>query len=252
MVSLFSSARASALSAMICALFTSAALAADMPFPFAPPPANDGPVEWGTGWYLRGDIGAAKSSLNNINGVVLSPDTPNNWTIGVGGGYQYNNWFRTDMTVDYEELYSRSNLNYRFVPCPGAPAQPCLPYPRATARTIAILSNAYFDLGNWGGFTPYVGAGVGADIQLQETQLNWYNANIALVASLPQTNTRYWRFAYALMGGVAYDLTDHIKIDLGYRWINLGDFTGLNLFNNLVTRNVNAHQLRLGFRYVID
>jgi len=40
------------------ALFAPAALAADMPFfaPPAPEPVNEQPVEWGTGWYLRGSF----------------------------------------------------------------------------------------------------------------------------------------------------------------------------------------------------
>jgi opacity protein-like surface antigen len=284
MVSLFSSARATALSAMACALLSSAALAADMPFPFAPPPANDGPVEWGTGWYLRGDIGAAQSSLTSTDGVVLTQSFPNNWSAGLGGGYQYNNWFRTDVTVDYEQLYSKNGPQAVILPCqigavgwpfgtgPYAASFPvyagCSPLVQTRAETMAVLANAYFDLGNWGGFTPYVGAGAGVNVLYQKSQMTWYEQNFTPYAGTtwtdPFTGGTYmanWdrgfsgtflRFAYAFMGGVAYDVTDHIKIDLGYRWLNLGHFTSHDVYNVAHTKDVHVNQVRLGFRYMID
>ena len=164
MVSLTFRARATVLTAIVGAFLSHAAQAADMPFfSPAPEPVNDGMVEWGTGWYLRGDIGAASSSLTSFNGVVLTSDMPNNWTIGLGGGYQYNNWFRTDVTVDYEELFSQKGPNFHFAPCPSSPLTLCSSVSNSKAETIAILSNAYVDLGHWGGFTPYIGAGVGIE-----------------------------------------------------------------------------------------
>jgi opacity protein-like surface antigen len=33
-------------------------------------------------------------------------------------------------------------------------------------------------------------------------------------------------FAWALMAGVAYDLTTHAKLDLGYHYLNLGQGDG--------------------------
>ena len=54
------------------------------------------------------------------------------------------------------------------------------------------------------------------------------------------------------MAGVVYDLTDHVKIDVGYRWLDLGKLGGRNLFNYAVSKNLQLHQARIGFRYVID
>ncbi len=118
MVSLTFKARATVLTALVGAFLSHAAQAADMPFfSPAPEPVNDGMVEWGTGWYLRGDVGAAYIRPNDLNGIVLSPDFPNNWTAGLGFGYQYNSWFRTDVTVDYQSLYKKDGPGYTILPC---------------------------------------------------------------------------------------------------------------------------------------
>ena len=98
--------------------------------------------------------------------------------------------------------------------------------------------------------------------------MTWYEQNLTAYAGTtwtdPFTGGTYmanWdravsgtvlRFAYAFMGGVAYDLTDHVKIDLGYRWLNLGHFTSHDVFNVAHTKDVHVDQLRLGFRYMID
>jgi opacity protein-like surface antigen len=253
MVSLTLRLRATLLTAIVGALLSDAAQAADMPFfSPAPEPVNDAPVEWGAGWYLRGDIGAARSSLTAFNGVVLTSDMPNNWTIGIGGGYQYNNWFRTDVTVDYEQLFSQKGPNFHFAPCPTAPLTFCSSVSNSKAETIAILSNAYIDLGNWAGFTPYIGGGLGINILPEQTNLSWVDLTGATVSSYVQVDKTWLRFAFAAMAGFAYDVTDHVKLDVGYRWINFGNFTGIDAFNNLISRNVSAHQARVGLRYMID
>jgi opacity protein-like surface antigen len=289
MVSLFSRARASAVLALIGALLSPAAhspmaFAADMPF-FTPPPApvNDEPVEWGTGWYLRGDIGAAHVSPEDLNGVVLTKDFANNWTAGLGGGYQYNKWFRTDITVDFQSLYNKTGAQAVLLPCQiGAVGTPvggpftgstpifagCSPIVRNRTEAASVLANAYVDLGNWYGFTPYIGAGVGVNVLYQKAQTNWYMGNLVPYAGTTWTdpftlgtymanwdkqyNATYLRFAYGLMAGVAYDLTDHIKVDVGYRYLNLGKIEGVDSWNNRVSRDLQIHQARIGFRYVID
>jgi opacity protein-like surface antigen len=57
--------------------------------------------------------------------------------------------------------------------------------------------------------------------------------------------------AWALMGGVAFDMTSNLKIDLGYRYSRLdgSDFDGEATFR---PREVNAHEFRIGARYLFD
>lgn len=146
MVSSFSRARASLAAAAIGAFLAPAALAADMPFfTPSPEPVNDQPVEWGTGWYLRGDIGAAQVNIHNLNGANLSPSFPNNWTVGLGGGYQYNNWFRTDVTIDYQSLYDKNGPKYEIVPCQiGAVGTPPAPAPITGSTPVFAGCSPFF------------------------------------------------------------------------------------------------------------
>src|ERR1700675_4003914 len=100
-------------------LLSSAAFAADMaimpPSPmYAPPPVED----FG-GWYLRGDIGFSNQSVKDVRkgNAFLFPagkiptqtssfDTGG--IFGLGVGYQFNNWFRADLTGQY-----RGNANFK-------------------------------------------------------------------------------------------------------------------------------------------
>lgn len=285
MVRPFLRARATLLTALLGALLAPASQAADMPDPVEePPPAMEGPVEWGSNWYLRGDLGLARVSPTTLNGVTLSNDMPNNWTIGLGGGYKFTDWFRADVTVDYESLYSRNGPNAGLMrPCEIGLYQPdpannpavissvfsaCTPSVRNRTESMLTLGNLYFDLGNWWGFTPYVGAGVGINILYQRAQTAWFMSNgvpyAGVTYSDPRTQATYmanWdtryegtsaRLAYAFMGGVSYDISNHWKVDVGYRFANMGKINGVDQNNRPVARDLISHQVRMGFRYVID
>lgn len=246
------------------------AVAADMPF-FAPPEQEYEPVELGTGWYLRGDIAAVRSPVLNIDGAVTANNFVNNWSAGVGFGYRYNSWLRTDLTADYQPLYSRSGaanvVTYCQVDSAGSSGG-CSPYFQSRATSSVFLANAYIDLGTWSGLTPYVGAGLGVDVLYQKAQVQWFQGNLVPYAGTtwtdPATGTTYMgnldrsysntylKFAYAFMGGFAYDITDHWSVDIGYRYLNLGSISGKDVLGVAHTRKLDIQQVRVGFRYLID
>ena len=192
MASLISRARATALMATLGALCVSAATAADMPFasPLPPPPPVDQPVEFGTGWYLRGDVG-----YSNMPVPVVVADFANNLgrtgaaSGGIGFGYQYNSWLRTDFEID--RAVFRPSSAQAPIWCPSGtvmdnqstklpvgylydPNETCTPYVTAHLNRTTPMFNAYLDLGHWWGFTPYVGAGVGMSY-LQSSAAVTYN-----------------------------------------------------------------------------
>ena len=59
-------------------------------------------------------------------------------------------------------------------------------------------------------------------------------------------------------GGFAIDVTDHLKLDLGYRYVNLGTFTGIESHARAAqlarssSRKQTTQEIRVGFRYMID
>ncbi|PPD45008.1 MAG: hypothetical protein CTY15_05675 [Methylocystis sp.] len=283
MVRPFLRARATILTALFGALLAPATQAADMPFPVEAPPIEEGPVEWGSNWYLRGDFDLTQVSPAHLNGVSLSNSFPNNWGIGLGGGYKFNNWFRADITAEYQNLYNKNSIRSdTLLPCitglyqpdpltPGVVAATyatCVPSVRNRTESGLFLGNAYFDLGNWWGFTPYVGAGVGVNVLYQRASVNWFMGNGVPYAGTtftdPRNNNVYmqnWdvkyegthlRLAYAFMGGVSYDIDNHWKVDVGYRWVNMGRIDGVDRYNMPVSRDLISQQVRMGFRYMID
>src|SRR6266702_470494 len=97
----------SVIAAGAVAILSTAAFAADMPI--MPPPAyGPPPVQEFGGWYLRGDIGFSNQRVKDLldtnsaayNNVAVS-QTKNYSSAGIYGGgvgYQFNNWFRADVT----------------------------------------------------------------------------------------------------------------------------------------------------------
>ena len=261
--------------------------------PYAPPEPkpSEEPVEWGEGWYLRGDIGWQNVQLPAVTGDFATIKGVDNIVSGgLGGGYQFNDWLRADLTVDRSVF--RMNRALDAVWCPyeamglftqdangqstpvgifANPAETCTPKARGTLNRTSILANAYLDLGHYWGFTPYVGAGVGASYNQVTSSLIYYrtsdgvpwgpdltgpngvppywiygtadaNGNPVLwPIQLPfgPTNwNRYaekksWAFAWNLMAGFSYDIQDNLKLDIGYRYLNAGTYTSLPGYNAL-------------------
>ena len=93
------------------------------------------PVEVGTGWYLRGDVGYAFSTSPGRfdfrtfdpaagtygAGTYATSKLKSDMTFGIGFGYTFNEWFRSDITLDG----FRSNFDATTVeatPCSTDPA----------------------------------------------------------------------------------------------------------------------------------
>ncbi|MBX8803520.1 porin family protein, partial [Ochrobactrum sp. MR28] len=80
--------------------------------------------------------------------------------LGGGVGYQVTGYFRTDLTVDYLTRAKFSGSTSGVCTANNAYAD-CVSNDTAKMSALSILANAYIDLGNFNGFTPYVGAGIG-------------------------------------------------------------------------------------------
>jgi opacity protein-like surface antigen len=121
----------------------------------------------------------------------------------------------------------------------------------AKLTTYTMMFNAYKDFGNFGGVTPYVGAGVGmaynrlGDISFTETTTR-HNKIIG---------NDQLAFAWSLMAGIGYQLTDRAVLDVGYRYIDLGkvDSQTIDDARNHNPRvrfdDIAAHEVKVGIRY---
>lgn len=248
--------------ALLAALFggmAGSALAADLPAPQveeAPPPVVEAqPVDVG-GWYIRGDLDYHWSRFGGADYITYgaAPQTQGSFasgslkgalSAGAGIGYQVNQYFRTDLTADW---MSKSNFRGSTVGfCAGG--VPCTSVDTSSYSALLLLANAYIDIGTWHGVTPYVGAGIGG------AWVKWDTLhNSDLDGDFFHQGGKGWRFAYALMAGASYCLTDRVKLDVGYRYshINGGKMFEYASDSNVgpgYDRGINVHEVRGGLRY---
>jgi len=224
------------------AMSVTVAAAADMR-PLPPPPPFEGPTveEYASGWYLRGDVGYRV--YENSGATALVGPQPSNvriddsYFLGAGVGYKLH-WFRADLTADYG---TQSDF---FADTAVAPNDYSM-----KVDNVAVLTNAYIDLGTWWGFTPYVGGGIGAAF----VRTKGFDRLTTQSTLPPQVNSR-WNFAWAAMAGIGYQISANLLVDIGYRYLNLGEVqTEMNNVNNRLTvGDLSTHELRVGLRYMFD
>jgi len=248
-----------------------AAQAADLDLP-PPPPIVEAPCVGCTGpIYLRGFIGSANPVVGGISSelyefndfTVDHEDMKSSPLFGIGIGYQFNNWLRFDMTAEYRGkslfiaqdkfpggngTFSRASNDIDGTFFPGTNEY------TADIESWVGLWNAYADLGTYWCFTPYVGAGIGvASISvLGLKDVNVPNNAVAYGADNTETN-----FAWAVYGGVAYDVNESVTLDLSYRYTDLGEaksgtvtaFDGTGSYSGLDLGRITSHDLMLGMRW---
>jgi opacity protein-like surface antigen len=242
----------------------SGAHAADMPYL----PRVEIPVveEFG-GWYLRGDIGMTnqriKELYNNDYNLVTSVNTAQKgfdsaMLFGIGVGYQFNNWFRADLTGEYR---SRSNFHGLDIVRSGGSTYTD-EYTGSKSEWLMLL-NGYVDLGTWYNLTPFVGAGIGASYNtIHDFKDTCSIVSVCTGGSVAtgKDNSK-WNFAWALHAGVAYKVTNAFAVELAYRYVNLGDassgdlvaYNGTNQrFNPMEFRGITSHDFKLGLRWMLD
>jgi opacity protein-like surface antigen len=123
-----------------------------------------------------------------------------------------------------------------------------------------FMANAYVDLGTWWCVTPYVGAGIGgANITIHGFRDDGFNA--AGQSTAYAEDASKWNFAWALHAGLSYKVTQSMSIDLGYRYIDLGNATTGptrafdGSFSNggpFTFNHITSHDLKLGVRWMLE
>jgi opacity protein-like surface antigen len=289
---------------LLGACAASTARAADMLDYPEPPPPPDEPVEWGSNWYLRGDVAWQHVKVPALSGDFVNRiNSKDIISGGIGGGYQFNDWLRTDLTID-RSVFKRSGVLNTQVWCPyqmvglvdndgnavgilGNPLDTCSQWASASLTRTSGLANVYIDFFHIWGLTPYVGAGVGMtynsgsagvaylmnnggglwapDLTLPGGQVpEWIYPNGARYPTqLPFGPTNWstwttrdsWQFAWNAMAGVSYDVSQNLKVDVGYRYLNAGKYTGLAAWGTYavpVSRDITSQELRVGVRIVVN
>lgn len=239
----FPSWRALGVAACLSLASVEGARAVDLP-PAPTLPAVASGSEPFSGWYLRGDIGAGFETKPDIGPAVvpLGPGASlstfaasafgaalsTSGTIDAGVGYVFTPWARMDGTLEYQ-FGGRLQSDFAI---PGlGPLGVADPFRsadrlRADLSSIVAMMNGYVDLGSYWGATPFVGAGIGiADNALSGVSDHGFaftGAGPAHPVGGYFSNASRTQFAWALMAGLDYDIAPNFKLELSYRYLNLG------------------------------
>ena len=253
------------------------ASAADFPVaqPMAPPPPPELRGTISSGIYLRGDVGVGITNYGKYEQQEVrqaygtwpaKEDRSTAFFGGVGIGYRFNNWFRVDGTFEYRggtTIGATDQVNL------GGGTVLHNTY-KGNLSSMVALFNAYVDLGTWNCLTPYLGAGIGyasnrihgvTDQGIMSTQVTLPDGSVGWGPGFSTLGTANAGtksgVAWALMAGVGYEVNKNLTLEVGYRYLNLGDAQSGRLVNAyggqvqgpLKVKDIDSHDIKIGMRW---
>jgi opacity protein-like surface antigen len=209
-----------------------------------------------TGYSFSSDPTLHWNAVNNnvIDSRVTSTHLDGGWLAEAGFGCgSGSRGLRGDVTFGYHgerDIYGTTGV-FATGGTPAAISSKIL----SSIQTYTGMVNAYYDLGNLGGFVPYVGAGVGLAYHRMSdyTLPNWTFSNPPNYAVRGDNDLS---LAWSLMAGAGWQVSDRAIVDFGYRYIDFGRASTARNDNNgnaQVTRlhadSLDAHEIKIGLRY---
>ncbi|WP_439816412.1 OmpA family protein [Zavarzinia sp. CC-PAN008] len=212
----------------------------------------------GLKFYGRGDVGYSFSETfdGNLSAGQLGPGDFDE-TVIAGGGLGFQTWnlfagapwleLRSDVTFTLRQGFELSGVE----PFLGSTLTA-----RGDVDNWTVMGNLYadFDLGRLGvlrGLHAYVGGGVG----YARNQLETVSFAIDGFALGTQDGATTDELAWAAMAGLSYDVSDWIALDVGYRYVDLGEVsTGTTLSTAplpvaAAIADLTAHEVQAGVRF---
>ncbi len=233
------------------------------------------------GWYVRTSAGYEKSLAADFSDTNCMSQKPaalfgcasgnDGRPIGAYGdfgyfpmmeaaaGRQFLPWLRTDVSLAYRfDMRYQGNANFLAV----GPHQPV----SAKSDSLTGMINVFIDINGllpahklWR-FQPYVGGGIGLSCNRigQMTFLFPDNPGRHKISVTPSGDRK--NFAYMLAIGTGFALTQHLNLDISYRYFDLGwvetspgnmymDVLPAGIFINSIESRVRTHGPAVGIRY---
>ena len=205
--------------------------------------------------YFRSDVGYSWSRaphaeyVGNVDPTVFAPSLGDGGFIegGIGCGMG-SRGFRVEMMLGARQERTFKGHYTDFTPI--VPVDPLL---TTHVKSYTMMFNAYHDIGKFNGFVPYVGAGLGwAYHKMGDVT----NDLVTGCGGCVQFGEDKLSFAWSLMAGVGYQLTERAILDVGYRYIDMGlarsshgDSTFGSWNPRLEIDDQRAHEIKVGIRY---
>lgn len=198
--------------------------------PWAPAAAQDGPEAGGYYVEARGGVAFLKDSdLNDSTGELASigiselrSNLETGFAVEAAAGYAYSPALRGEIALGYR----RNDLDGFSAAVAGAPATVEVD---GHVDAITLMGNVYYDLRVHPDIVPFVGGGVGPAGVVFEVQ----NSNDFDVV-----------FAWQLIGGIGYQITDDFFLSLRYTYFSAQkpELDGLEA-------DYDSHNVMFGIRY---
>jgi opacity protein-like surface antigen len=222
----------------------------DMPVNTLPSPSWYVRADYGYSWMHAGELNAANPpplgsvSLDGVSGV------------GGGIGYYFGRGVRGDVTYEW-----RGNSSVHG----GGPITTDF-----DLNSSVILANVYYDFRPYERFTPFVGVGLGAARHSTgsgafvgcggcgpfDGNSNWSAAG-AVMAGFSIRLDRGGHTPVSIKDGPAYAEPGRLHLDVGYRFLYMGDAHAGNIVGALVPTpgarvdDISAQEIRVGLRWDI-
>jgi opacity protein-like surface antigen len=263
---------------LLCAgaalMVTTAAYAADLGVPPPAMPYQPAPTEQ-SGWYLRGDVGIGVQDFSSFDlgppanvpasWVVNQQDIQDTSLLGFGVGYELNSWLRFDVTGEYRTSAAFKALgSYNQGTCTvSGVTGTCFDDYSGNFAAAVFMANAYVDLGTWWCLTPYVGGGVGAAYdRISDVQDIGPLPPGTVGFGYTQNDLSSWNFAWNVQAGLTYNVSDNLKIDFSYRYLNMGSPQSADIFcqntgttapcNSFELKDITPQDFRIGLRWMLQ
>ena len=179
------------------------------------------------GFYVGGAAGL--SVLNDITLQGTGIDDTVEFDDGLSGiaalGYGFGGGLRTELELGYRENDADSVSGTDAGAVSG------------DVTALSAMANVAFDF-NFGRVTPYVGAGIG---------LANIDADTTLGATVIDDDDTV--FAYQGLAGVAFGVTERVKLTLDYRFLNTEEFDVTTNGGTSVDGNYRDHSVMVGLRF---
>lgn len=273
-----------ALAALLLA--TASAQAADYDPPIVVDDAPEFvPVEVGSGWYLRGDVGYSVNEPYDYFQVppgFTSSESPISGSVGMG--YHFNDYFRGELNFG---ILPTSKFSNDFISscegtltvtttnpdgttsvASGRQSRDCEGSDNGRNKAYNLMANAFVDLGTYSGLTPYIGGGIGVAYSTYRSAIGDRNC-VDQSSSIGNTTSnfecddpsvyegavqseRQYNFAYSLGAGLSYRFSRNASVDLGYEYFSVPQAKYISLAEDGsldVNKGLDYHQVKLGLRY---
>ena len=220
----------------------------------------------GTGFYVRGDLSAGFSTQANTQdddcgggapvfgcGTTLDSSAGSSIGFSLGGGYRFLPWLRADAIIGYRPMFGVDGTVVR----PGTISRGF----EADVSSVSGMVNGYLDIaglvpGRLGMLQPYVMAGIGLAHNDMGDISTLHPTTGAAETIAGGGNLS---FAWTLGVGTGIDVGHGFVFDIGYKYIDLGDFSsdagttacsaGSCRYVDSVTGGLSVHEFSAGVRY---